>query len=104
MTNSDHQAATSDKGAVIQAVCSGAQPVNPVHCVISDRFRFICLLIAKNGSSSLRVEFGQDIYDSYEQLYRLIDRQVRDSYFTFATIRDPVSRLLSAYQEISLRF
>lgn len=73
-------------------------------CVVSDRFDFICLLIAKNASTSLRLEFGKEIYDSYEQSYSRIDPPVRDRYFTFAALRDPVSRLHSAYQEISRRF
>ena len=76
----------------------------PVLCVVSERFRFICLLIAKNASSTLRDEFGRDFYGSYEQHYAEIDRSIRDTYFTFAPVRDPVSRLLSAYQEISIRF
>jgi len=83
---------------------SGTQPESPVTCVVSERFHFVCLLIAKNASSTLRTEFGQDVYDSYEQRYAEIHPRVRDRYFTFATLREPVSRLLSAYQEISMRF
>lgn len=76
---------------------------SPVLCVVSDRFRFICLLIAKNATSTLRAEFGRGAYEGYERRYVEIDAAVRDDYFTFAVLREPVSRLLSAYQEISMR-
>ena len=37
-------------------------------------------------------------------LYAEVDPLARDRYFTFATLREPASRLLSAYHEVSVRF
>ena len=72
-------------------------------CVVSDRFRLICILIAKNASSTLREEFRKERYAGREALYHSLEAGICDGYFTFAFVRDPVSRLLSAYQEISMR-
>ena len=102
MSSRDRQSARLPASA--GAAVSGSITEDPVTCVISDRYHFICLLIAKNASSTLRTEFRQEIFDSYERLYPAVDPQVRDGYFTFAPMREPVSRLLSAYQEISMRF
>lgn len=79
-------------------------PSGPTLCVASERFGFICLLIAKNASSTLREVFGREDYDSHEAHYTSLEPQLRARGFTIAPLRDPVSRLLSAYQEISLRF
>ena len=76
----------------------------PALCIVSERFRFICLLIAKNATSTLRGEFKKDIYEARECRYVEVEEQKRQDYFTFAFLRDPVSRLLSAYQEISMRY
>ena len=73
-------------------------------CVVSHRFGFICTLIAKNASSALREEFGKERYESEECRYAHVDPRLREQYFTFATLREPVSRLLSAYHEVSRRF
>ena len=100
MTNSDRPSGAPEA----QNDTPGARPQFPTPCVVSNRYRFICLLIAKNASSTLRTKFGQDRYDSYEEIYTKIDRRSRDAYFTFATLRDPVTRLLSGYQEVSMRF
>lgn len=83
---------------------SGTKTRFPVPCSVSDRFRFICLLIPKNASSTLRREFTREIYDCQEVYFTEVDSQQRKDYFIFATLRDPISRLLSAYQEISMRF
>ena len=72
-------------------------------CVVSRRFRFICLLIAKNASSALREELGKPRYAGYECPYVELDRDVRANFFTFAVLREPVSRILSAYLEVSRR-
>ncbi|GAG78220.1 unnamed protein product, partial [marine sediment metagenome] len=104
MSELNRQGAKLNKGVLIEARAIGARHEHLAHCVVSDRFRFICLLIAKNASTTLRKEFGQGIYDSYEHRYRSLDQRVREIYFTFAALRDPVSRLLSAYQEISMHF
>jgi|GEM_PF-1260607 len=76
----------------------------PLVCVVSDRFRFICLLLPKNGSTSLRHEFGRARYESRELVYSQLNPEIQEQYFTFTTLRDPVDRLLSAYQELSFRF
>lgn len=78
-------------------------PVGNVTCVVSRRFRFIALLIAKNASSTIREEFKKPLYDSFEQRYSDIDPELKADYFTFAFLRHPVSRLLSAYRELSHR-
>ena len=72
-------------------------------CIISDRFQFICICIAKNASSTVRTEFKKSQYRSYECRYNQIDKEKLENYFIFALLRDPVSRLLSAYQELSMR-
>lgn len=79
-------------------------PSTPVICVVSKRSRFIVLLVAKNASSCLRKEFNRPFYGGYEAYYRDLDLAVRERYFTVAPIREPVSRLLSAYQELSWRY
>ena len=72
-------------------------------CIVSDKFKFICFCIAKNASSSLRKEFKKSQYQSYECLYDRIEKAKLEKYFIFALLRDPVTRLLSAYQELSMR-
>ncbi|MCP4456862.1 MAG: sulfotransferase family 2 domain-containing protein [Cytophagales bacterium] len=72
-------------------------------CIISDKFQFICLCIPKNASSSLGKEFKKSQYQSYECQYDRIGKEKVENYFSFALLRDSVTRLLSAYQEISLR-
>lgn len=72
-------------------------------CIVSDKFKFICFCIAKNASSTLRTEFKKSQYQSYECLYNKIESDKLDDYFIFALLRDPVTRLLSAYQELSFR-
>jgi hypothetical protein len=80
------------------------KPRTPALCVICDRYRLIYLLIPKNASSTLRQIFGNPDYGGYELRYREVDKRVRDEYLTFAVLREPVARLLSAYQEISYRY
>jgi len=72
-------------------------------CIVSKRFRFVCLLIGKNATSTLRYEFHKPFYESYECDYDSLDSETSCKFFTFAFLRDPVSRLLSAYQEVSMR-
>ena len=71
--------------------------------VVSRRYRCIWLSIAKNASSTLRAELRQERFEPYEDSYRRLDAEVRRTYFTFAFVRHPVTRFLSAYQEISMR-
>lgn len=91
-------------GCLEDLIALGAIDPFPLACVVSDRFRFICLLLPKNGSTTLRCEFGQAVYESRELNYTHIEEDIREQYFTFTTLRDPVDRLLSAYQELSFRF
>jgi hypothetical protein len=72
-------------------------------CIVSDKFQFICFCIAKNASSSLRTEFKKLQYQSYECPYDQIEQRKLEQYFIFALLRDPVTRLLSAYQKLSMR-
>ena len=72
-------------------------------CVISDKYRFVCVLIAKNASSTLRRELCLPRYEGREMRLHDIEREKLDSYFCIAFLRDPLSRAASAYQEISLR-
>jgi len=72
--------------------------------MVSDRFRFIYVLIPKNASSTLRAELRREMYGIGESRYCELDAERRANYFTFAFLRRPVSRFLSAYQEISMRF
>ena len=95
--------------AVVRGTASRSQPpatsgVSDARCVISDRHRFICLLIAKNASSTLRAEFRKDLYQARELRYAEVDPAARRDYFTFTYLRSPVARFLAAYQEISMRF
>ena len=76
--------------------------MNP-ECVVSDRYKFISILISKNAPSTLKAEFRQPSYQSYECGFDHIETDKLNTYFTFALLRDPVTRLLSAYQEISMR-
>lgn len=70
--------------------------------VVSDKFRFVWIHVAKNASSTLSAELRTERYGG-----RATDALPRQSelrgYFSFAFLRDPVERLLSAYQEVSLR-
>lgn len=83
---------------------AGAIDPFPLFCVVSERFGFICLLLPKNGSSTIRQEFARAHYESRELYYLNVKPEIRERYYTFTTLRDPVDRLLSAYQELSFRF
>ena len=72
-------------------------------CVVSDKYKFIYICIAKNATSTLKTEFRRDRYASYQRRYDKIEQEKIEKYFTFTLLRDPVSRLLSAYQELSMR-
>ena len=72
-------------------------------CVVSHEYRFICVPISKNASSTLKRVLASERYGG--ELCDRIDipaEQWRD-YFVFTFLRDPEVRLLSAYQEISMR-
>ena len=73
-------------------------------CYVSDAFRFIWVLVPKNASSSIRTEFEGDPYRATLAAYHdEVDPEIRRAYLTFAVLRDPVDRALSAYQEVSFR-
>lgn len=66
-------------------------------CFVSDRFRFVFVLIPKAGSST-----GRELslrYGAVKTVYSRLTLQQR-GYFTFAFWRDPVSRLESAFTTI----
>jgi hypothetical protein len=78
--------------------------MNPV-CVVSDRYKFIYVFLPKNASSTLRHEFKDGRYGpAYEVDYSAVDENKKNEYFTFTVLREPVSRFLSAYQEVSMRY
>ncbi len=76
---------------------------NRTACVVSQRHRFLYLTTAKNASSTLKEELTQQRVGGEAKSRSEVPREVWDDYFTFAFLRDPVDRLLSAYQEVSLR-
>ena len=59
-------------------------------CCVSDRYRFIYILIAKNASISMRTEFGLDRYAAHEETYAELPAESRCNYFTFAVLREHV--------------
>lgn len=71
--------------------------------LVSHRHRFLFQSIAKNASSTLRAELGRARFATVETDPRDLDATVRRDYFAFAFLRHPVSRFLSAYQEVSMR-
>ena len=72
-------------------------------CTVSDRYRFIYVPVPGNAANSLSAEFSKPEYESFAYEYSDIDPKKRADYLTFAFLRDPVARVLSAYREISLR-
>jgi SAM-dependent methyltransferase len=72
-------------------------------CLVSHKHRFIYFPIAKNASSSLKSEFSKPRYGTEEIKACKLDADSFRDYFTFTFLRDPLSRVTSAYQEISLR-
>ena len=73
-------------------------------CLVSHKYRFVYFPIAKNASSSLKAEFRKPRYETEEIRTCSLDQEIFRDYFTFTFLRDPLSRVASAYQEISLRF
>lgn len=69
--------------------------------MIGHQHRFVCIHIAKNASSTLREALGREAVGG-EFKGRLPPPAELEDYFVFAFLRDPVERLLSAYQEISV--
>lgn len=72
-------------------------------CLVSDKYRFIWVLMPKNASSSMRSVLNDPVYESTTCTYFKIDAGKKTDYFKFTVLRDPVSRFLSAYQEVSWR-
>ncbi|MEJ8567673.1 sulfotransferase family 2 domain-containing protein [Elongatibacter sediminis] len=72
-------------------------------CLISHKYRFIYFQIGKNASSTLKAEFFRPRYECEQVPVNSLDEATLDAYFTFTFLRDPVTRLVSAYQEISMR-
>jgi len=81
-----------------------ARPRRPLGAgLISHQFRFIYFQIGKNASSTLKAELSKPCYGCEPFTLRALDPETLKSYFKFTFLRDPVSRLVSAYQEISFR-
>lgn len=73
------------------------------HVVVSHRYQFIYVRIAKNASTSLTSEFSKERYQSEKMRYSKVDPEHKQRYFTFAFVRDPVERFLSGYHELVTR-
>ncbi len=76
--------------------------MNP-RCIVSHRFGFICVLVAKSASSTLEAALLRPEYHAERLLADEIDEAVWREATVVTFLRDPVERLLSAYQEVSLR-
>lgn len=77
--------------------------MNPL-CVVSEKYKYIYVLLPKSASSTLRHEFKDKRYGpGYEVHYSSLDVKKKQEYFTFTVLREPVTRFLSAYQEVSMR-
>jgi len=72
-------------------------------CLVSHRLRCVYMAIAKNASSTIRAELRRLDADVREGRCTLPPATAWRGYTTFAFLRDPVTRVLSAYQEISMR-
>ena len=71
--------------------------------IVSTRYQFLYVSVPKNASSTLRFEFQQEPYFGQELIYGKVPASQRDTLFTFTALRHPATRLLSAYQEVSIR-
>ncbi len=71
--------------------------------LVSHKYRFAYFPMSKNASSTLKFEFRKPRYACEQfRISSFSDLDLED-YFKFAFLRDPVSRFVSAYQEISFR-
>jgi hypothetical protein len=71
--------------------------------LVSHKYRFIYFPISKNASSTLKAELNKPRYGCEPLTLQALNDEKLNPYFKFAFLRDPVSRLVSAYQEVSLR-
>ena len=92
--------ATDDAPA---ARCLPADRLAPPWCVVSHEHRFIWFAIPKNASTTIRLELEQPRYAAEPKMVEALDPAMVDGYTTFAMLRDPLVRCLSAYQEVSYR-
>jgi hypothetical protein len=67
-------------------------------CYVSDKFRFVYLLVPKAGSSTSR-KLAAD-YGGKMTTYSQLNPQQKAHYFTFAFVRDPAARLESAFTTV----
>lgn len=72
-------------------------------CVVSHRYGFLYVTTAKNATSTLRAELTSEHCGGEVLVRSQVEPDIWNRYFTFAFLRDPVVRFLSAYQEISMR-
>lgn len=92
--------------AFISRAVAAFQRISPMidtYCYISDTYEFVWYLIPKNASSSLRQVLTQSPYDSEFCSRRKAEKASYSQYLRFAFFRDPIERILSAYQEVSFR-
>ncbi|MCP4967870.1 MAG: sulfotransferase family protein [bacterium] len=72
-------------------------------CYTSQRRSFIWILIPKNASSTIRSVLEQPHFETRFATCASIPSAMWGSATVFAFVRDPVERVLSAYQEVLLR-
>ena len=70
--------------------------------VLSHKYRFIYFPIAKNASSTLRGEFSRPVYECTQLPANQLPAEALENYFKFTFLRDPVTRAVSAYQQVSM--
>ena len=77
-------------------------------CVISDKFRIAYFMVGKAGSSTCRTVMHQHFQGSGSHCTPGFSRQHakkgRGNLYQFSVVRDPISRFISAYQEMLVRW
>jgi hypothetical protein len=101
----EEPAATPPQPARVATANGKNQKPHPWHalCLVSHKLRCIYVSIAKNASSTIRAELRRRDSDVEEVRCTHVPDDLWHQYTAFAFLRDPVSRVLAAYQEISMR-
>ena len=71
-------------------------------CSISDVYKVIFILIAKNATSTMREYMKNNLY-AYEQRYVLCSKEQKQ-YYTFCILRNSEERFYSAIRELQSRY
>jgi len=91
------------RDAAPRVVRSASRHGEHAQFVISHRLRCIYAAIPKNASSTIKAELRRLDPEAEGMRCSSIPEQAQQEYTTFAFLRDPLTRVLSAYQEISMR-